>query len=107
MSESYWQEALEIALDEVGAFHLLTKEQIESVAESIATSAENRGTACGYDAIPNPMEAEMSSANQHHKRELAEMQNRLDCMRKNIAQRIGVDPHRVGVHNGRVEVSPN
>lgn len=58
----YWKEALEIALDEVGAANVLTPEQIEQVAGSLEISADNQGMAFGHDAIPNPMKAEVAAA---------------------------------------------
>lgn len=50
----YWREALECALDEIGAFDKLTKEEIAAVAASLEVSAECQSMAFGYDCIPNP-----------------------------------------------------
>ena len=58
----YWKDSLECALDEVGAAAALSPEQIERVAGSLESSAENQGMAFGRDAIPNPLAAELSAA---------------------------------------------
>lgn len=47
-SEEYWQEALEIALDEMGLFHIveaLTTEQRKEIGEALSGSHENYGMA--------------------------------------------------------------
>lgn len=52
----YWVESVEVALAEAGV--TASAEQIREIAASIEVDHENYGMAHGYDAIPNPLDAE-------------------------------------------------
>ena len=69
----YWREALECALDEIGASDKLTKEEIAAVAASLEASAECQSMAFGYDCIPNPQTLEIE-----------ELKRKLDIERKKV-----------------------
>ena len=49
MDDAYWDETVEIALNEVGI--KATKEQIETIAGAMAVSHEQYDTAYGYDVV--------------------------------------------------------
>jgi hypothetical protein len=83
----YWREALECALDDAGAWGLLTDEQLARAAKSLVISAENEGTSSGHDAIPHPALAEAARRCQSHDAEFAELERKLQ-QRKAVIARI-------------------
>lgn len=86
----YWVESIEIALDEVGAFGLLTEEQINQISESISGAAENYGTLMGYDSIESPEKTEINKLIEQHKIEKNEWEIRENFYLKNISSIINV-----------------
>jgi hypothetical protein len=54
MTSTYWEENVNEALCEVGAFELLTREQRAELASLIAGAAEVEHEICGHDQIPHP-----------------------------------------------------
>ena len=83
----YWFECISEAFNEHGI--VATKEQIQSVADDVKVANENHGTACGYDAIPNPRDAEIDKLKQQLKKmEANRDQAELD-FKKNVAMRRG------------------
>ena len=72
----YWREAVDVALDEVGAFSLLTTEQREDMAKCLLNSAEMERECSGEYNIPNPMRAEIK-----------ELKSKLDVERQKVGCR--------------------
>ena len=70
---NYWQEAVEIALQEAGLE--ATPEQIDCITAEMESSHENYGMAHGYDAIPNPLASELEQA----QRELLRERSKVVC----------------------------
>lgn len=63
---SYWEESVEIALNDVGI--KATREQIECIAGAMEVCHENYGMAHGHASIPNPLEAEIEALERREKR---------------------------------------
>jgi len=70
---NYWEECISIAADECDL--LLTKEQLEYLADAVAGGHENYGMAFGHDCIPNPLQTE----NDRLKKELRTEQDKVIC----------------------------
>lgn len=98
----YWDDALGCALEAVGKFEALTRDERRQVAESLATSAENQSMAFGHDCIPNPKDSEIASLKTQHEREIAEWEAADLAYRTSVARRRGVEPNDVYIRNGRV-----
>ena len=81
----YWRECIEIAFEEAGI--IATDEQIEDVAGSVEGGHDNYGMAHGYDAIPNPRDADVDRLNQRIKELEAERDKSDMNFRKNVAMR--------------------
>lgn len=99
----YWRESLDIALDEIGALDKLTDEEKDSIAGALCNSAENRSTAFGWSAIPNPENTEISRL----KRALAEAEKdaekRERLALKALGSKIRLDPGKLSIRDdGRV-----
>lgn len=60
MKKEYILESLSNTLFDMGLNGLFDVEQLESIAESLDISLDNYSMACGYDAIPNPLQSEIS-----------------------------------------------
>lgn len=71
----YWEEAVEISLDE--EWITATKEQIKRIACGMQSAAENQSQAFGWDCIPNPVELELKET----KRKLSIEQEKIICPR--------------------------
>lgn len=54
---AYWRASVAESME--GMHIALTSDQLDAIAESLAISAENESLALGYDAIPNPLAAEV------------------------------------------------
>lgn len=95
---NYWEECIRIAFED--AKIEATEEQIDIVVEAVEGAHENYGMACGHDAIPNPLEAEVSNLKkkvEHAQRETAEVES---DFRKNVAMRRNCRPEEVTLLGG-------
>lgn len=96
----YWEESVEIALEEEGV--TATKDQVKNIAGSISISHENYGMAHGYDSIPNPRIFEESEKVKLLKEEIEQLKKQIECYRKSVAVRRNVPLEDVYLENGRV-----
>ncbi len=103
---NYWRESLVCALDEAGAFGVLTDAQIDIVSRSLMTSAENASTASGADCIPNPLHAEIDQLKRDHARLEKELREDKETARREIARVNNVRDDQVIIAGGRVEIWP-
>lgn len=81
MSAVYWQEAFEIALDEMGLYsivELMSKEQRAEMGEALAVSHENYGLA----HYSPPASDRISSIEREWRQRLEEERDRTDAARK-------------------------
>ena len=85
----YWIEALEFALEDVDRTGAFSTDEIRTLAESLEGSAEQQGMAFGYDAIPNPLIAEIEKLKAAHELEIEQLEKRDYIFRKNVADRHG------------------
>lgn len=106
-SDPYWKEALEIALDEAGAFNALTKEQIETVAQSLGMASQMESEAKGWLNIPNPMKAELDGAEKHANAEKEKSERNLSLAEAAYARKCGFRPDELyfDYRDGRMEVT--
>ncbi len=98
--EEYWLECVETSLDEMGIPDALTKEQREQLAHDVQMGHENIGMAFGYDAIPNPMIAEVESVKRQAARDLKAQEDVTAIYKRAACNLAHVNPDRVYVNNG-------
>jgi hypothetical protein len=98
----YWQEALECALDEAGAFGKLTEEEIKAVAHSLEMASEMKSEVCGSYHIPNPSIKEKEELEKRHQRELKDKENEINTLKNLIGYNYKIDPNKIGTYNDRV-----
>ena len=105
---NYWKEAVEVALDEAGAFEALSPAQIDIVAKSIEGSADVKAEATGETCIPNPLKTELDAAEARHKREMDAATEQHDyavrMLRRAVARRAGCRAEDVVVDTFKKEV---
>lgn len=99
----YWTEALGCALDEAGI--TLPPHKVEEIAKSLMHSAEMESEASGDLCIPHPALAEAELLKKKSERDVSEADRRAEIFRKALAERCGVEVHRLLIHNGEIEVS--
>jgi len=102
--DEYWEEALEIALEDEGASNALTKEQISNIAGALAVSAENEGMAMGHDTIPNPMTADVNALKRELRKAEEEAEKRERIYQSGIARLKNVRPEQVHIDHGQVMI---
>lgn len=106
---SYWKECIQQSFEDAGI--VATREQIESVADSVQVSHENYGMSHGYDSIPNPL----ASQNRELRIRLAEERDKEICPacngRGRITERCRSTGRSVDFHcskcSGRGYIYPN
>lgn len=104
----YWDEALSLALEGEGLYHLyeqIPQDKRGAIGEALATSAENEGQAFGRDVIPNPLRSEMADRDRSHANEVQRLEREIAVYRDTLARRVGIESHRLYVNCDRVEVS--
>lgn len=69
MNNTYWQEAVESALDDTGV--TATKDQINQIAKLIASAHDMHDEYSGLSNIPNPVETELKDAKRKLQQEIA------------------------------------
>lgn len=100
----YWQEALNVALEDIDKFDVLTDDEKKIVAESLVTSSECESM-CYY--TPSSRDIENSEITNLKKR-IKELEQEVNTIRtdfkKNVAMRRGCDPSDVTLlDNGHAE----
>lgn len=85
----YWKECIASSFDEHGI--VATEEQIAAVAGDVEVSHENYGIVHGYDAIPNPLYAEIEKRDEVIKRVERERDRATLDFKKNVAMRRNCD----------------
>jgi hypothetical protein len=102
----YWFEALDYALEAEGHFNSIPDDVKRKVAKSLAESAEMQGQAFGWDAIPNPENAEIAKMKKRYESKIKELEEKELNYRKSVAQRRGVELHQVYMdRDGSVMIS--
>lgn len=100
----YWKECIEAAFNDAGIE--ATPEQIEAVAGDVECGHENYGMAFGHDAIPNPMHLEVRNLEQHHAREIRELEGQISVFRRSVARRRGIRECDVYIEGDSVMYRP-
>ena len=84
--QSYYEECISIAADEMDPPVILTREQIAWLADAVVGAAENYGMYSGEDCIPNPLEAEMDRRGRSHKAEIKAKEDTEERLRATITE---------------------
>jgi hypothetical protein len=96
----YWEECITESFEEAGI--AATKEQIDTVISWVEGAHENYGMASGYDCIPNPAIAESERTQRLHDKEIELLRHDIDCYRRSVAKRRGVNINEVYLDHGDV-----
>lgn len=105
MSNNYWKEALDCALDEAGVFDKLNEEEKLKIAKDLQFAAEMESESCGYLNIPNPLNTEIDNLKKKMKDQEDKFQKREWIYQDSIAQKFGgKDRVHVSIRDGMVEV---
>jgi hypothetical protein len=81
----YWTECISEALEDAGI--VATEEQIETIVSWVEGAHENYGMAHGYDAIPNPMIAEIDKLKADMEQQQQAADAKVLVYKKNVARR--------------------
>lgn len=100
----YWREALQAALEDVDAIGVLTPEQIDGAAKVLLGARETESQWDGSDCIPNPEIAEAKRARDGYAKKVAQLMEEAHAYKCAFARAIGVEPVRVGMNHGDIEV---
>lgn len=101
----YWRECIESSFEEAGI--TASEEQVEAVAGDVQVAHENYGMAHGYDAIPNPRDADIDRLKARI-RDLERERDQVEMnFRQNVARRHRCDLTQVELgENGDATVHP-
>jgi len=96
----YWIESVSCSLDEHNI--KVPAETIEAIAKDMLNASECQGMAFGYEAIPNPKNAEIEEIKRKYEARIKELEARDYIFRQSVANRRGVKPENVYIENGSV-----
>lgn len=97
----YWLECLNCALEEIGAYNILTEDQKKSIAADLNAGCENIGLAFGGDFRPS--KAEKSKEVLRLEERIKELEERDFIFRRAVATRRRVPVEDVYIESGDVK----
>lgn len=98
---NYWLESVSSAFDEYNIPHL-PDEAMKRFAEDMQNASEMQGQAFGYDAIPNPRNAEHDAKVRSLEVRIKELEGQVSIFKQSVADRRGVRAENVYISGSSV-----